>query len=528
MGKHSFQISEASPSEACYADECDVSPTIPEKFRGTRADTQDMVVLGKKQVLRRSFNFFTMLGFSSTVMTAWEILPIIAVFPLEDGGLPIIFWGAVAGAIGLGFVYASLAEVASMSPTAGGQYHWVSELAPPRFQKGISYSVGWLVGLGWQVYLASVCFMMGGVIEGLIALNNDNYVSKPWHTTLIAIAVVTFAILFNTFLAVRLPFLEGIVFVLHVAGLFAIIIPLWVTAPHGNARDTLFKFTNDGGWSSTGLSALIGMTSIVGTLIGYDCSVHMSEEVRDAAVTVPRTLLWSFLPNALMFITMGATFIFCVGDLENVMNTTTGQPFIQVFYNATQSHAGTTIMVTIMLIMLMSAAIGETATASRQLWSFARDKGFPGWTWLSHVSPGWNVPLRAVVVCFVVTSLLSLINLGSSEALNAITSLGVVSILFSYFITIGCLVLRRLYGEPLPPRPWSLGRWGLPINIMALIFVTPILFFCVWPLTVPVTAQNMNWSIVMFSGVLSVAAVYYIFWARHAYTGPVALVKRTY
>lgn len=65
-----------------------------------------------------------MLGFASTVMVAWEILPVISVYALQDGGTPIIFWGLVAGIIGMTFVYASLAEMASMCPTAGGQYHW--------------------------------------------------------------------------------------------------------------------------------------------------------------------------------------------------------------------------------------------------------------------------------------------------------------------------------------------------------------------------------------------------------------------
>ncbi len=99
-----------------------------------------------------------------------------------------------------------------------------------------------------------------------------------------------------------------------------------------------------------------------------------AEEVKDASITVPRTLMWSFLPNAAMFIIMGATFIFCVGDLNKVMNSPTYEPFIQVFYDATQSRGGTTVMVVIILIMLMAAAIGETATSSRQLWSFARDQ----------------------------------------------------------------------------------------------------------------------------------------------------------
>lgn len=100
--------------------------TVPAKYRGTKNDKNDMAVLGRTQVLRRNFKFPTMLGFASTVLVAWEILPVIAVYALEDGGTPIIFWGIIAGVIGMTFVYASLAEMASMFPTSGGQYHFVS------------------------------------------------------------------------------------------------------------------------------------------------------------------------------------------------------------------------------------------------------------------------------------------------------------------------------------------------------------------------------------------------------------------
>jgi len=126
------------------------------------------------------------------------------------------------------------------------------------------------------------------------------------------------------------------------------------------------------------------------------------------------------------------TLCFTLGDIENILNTPTYQPFIQVFYNATRSYAATSVMVAIVLILLVSCCVSEVATASRQLWSFARDRGLPGSTWLSWVSPGWNIPLRAVCVSLLVSSLLSLINLGSSVALNAINSLGGVAILTSY------------------------------------------------------------------------------------------------
>jgi len=138
---------------------------------------------------------------------------------------------------------------------------------------------GWLCAIGWQVYLAGVCFMVGGIIQGLIALNDDTYVPQAWHATLLTIAIISSSILFNTFLAVRLPLIEGIVLILHLCGIFCIIIPLWVTAPRAPARVALLDFVNNGGWPTTGLSSVIGLVTPLNVLIGYDCSVHMCQSL---------------------------------------------------------------------------------------------------------------------------------------------------------------------------------------------------------------------------------------------------------
>lgn len=137
---------------------------------------------------------------------------------------------------------------------------------------------GWLSAIGWQVFLASVCFMQGGIIQGLIALNNPNYPFHSWHATLLTIGASAFAIIFNTVLAVKLPLIEGCVLVLHLAGFFAVIIPLWIMAPRAPASTVLLEFSNNGGWPTTGLSAMIGLTTPLTALIGYDCSVHMCKE----------------------------------------------------------------------------------------------------------------------------------------------------------------------------------------------------------------------------------------------------------
>jgi amino acid transporter len=113
------------------------------------------------------------------------------------------------------------------APTSGGQYHWVSEWSPPRCQRFLSYIVGWLCFTGWQAAICSITFLCGTIIQGLIALNNEKYAlegQRPWHGTLLVIAVTAFAIFFNTALAKKLPLVEGLLLVLHVVGFFAIII----------------------------------------------------------------------------------------------------------------------------------------------------------------------------------------------------------------------------------------------------------------------------------------------------------------
>jgi choline transport protein len=123
---HTYEMGKAEPvpSTEMQAFDDGFSPKefVPEKYQGTAADRREMSMLGKKQVLRRQFKFTTMLGFASTVMVAWEFVLLVSPFGLVNGGTPAVFWGLILSPIVMLPVYASLAEVASMSPTAGGKF----------------------------------------------------------------------------------------------------------------------------------------------------------------------------------------------------------------------------------------------------------------------------------------------------------------------------------------------------------------------------------------------------------------------
>ena len=185
--------------------------------------------------------------------------------------------------------------------------------------------------LGWQAGSAAGCYLAGTEIQGLIVLNNPGYLPQRWHGTLIAIALVFFSLFINTILARNLPSIEGVILVLHVFGFVAILVPLWVLAPLSSAHEVFTTFNDGGNWGSTGLATLIGILSPQLVLIGPDAAVHMAEEVRDASKTIPRIMLATLVFNGALGFIMLVTLCFAVGNLEDVLQTRTGYPFIQVY-----------------------------------------------------------------------------------------------------------------------------------------------------------------------------------------------------
>lgn len=97
-------------------------------------------------------------------------------------------------------------------------------------------------------------------------------------------------------------------------------------------------------------------------------------------------MITSVVLNAVSGFAMLVTVCFTMGDVQDILSTATGYPFIQVFYNATNSLPGTNAMTAIIILTLTASSITEVATASRQLWSFARDRGLPFSEFFGYVS----------------------------------------------------------------------------------------------------------------------------------------------
>lgn len=401
-----------------------------------------------------------------------------------------------------------------------------------------------------------------------------------------------------------------------------------MTPEYRSATGVWATSLNEGNWPTQGLSYCVGFLGNVATFVGADASVHLAEEVSNAARNIPKAIIGAMLINGavgfVMMVRLAVTWVFrralilifdvdhdsllprrhrqraqyryihfllCLpstnkpADLQLPAHPDTGFPFIQIFANSVPSRAGATIMAAIVLLLTWACATGITTTASRMTWSFARDNGLPASKYLAKVDPRTKVP---VVACLVVTSiaaLLTLIYIGSEVAFNDVISLTITGFYGSYLLPASLLLYRRVKGHILPHDTSAMSSGGLePVmtaqagktvdlndnaaapnpeakagdvekdssehepdlthgtilpqqeliwgpfhlphtlgilnNAYAVLYMTFVIFFSVWPPATPVSASTMNYSVVVTGGVAILSAVWYFVRARKVYRGP--------
>lgn len=170
------------------------------------------------------------------------------------------------------------------------------------------------------------------------------------------------------------------------------------------------------------------------------------------------------------------TMLFCIGPLDVALESET--PYLALFNN-TGSQAVSIILLVVIFLLIFSGNITCLATASREMWAFSRDRGFPFSHWISKMNDTYHIPFNSVYLTSVLSGVLCLINLGSTLAFSIIISLTLLALLTTYSISIGSVFLRRLQGRSLPEARWSLGRYGIYVNGFAFFYsIFAIVFAC--------------------------------------------------
>ena len=117
--------------------------------------------------------------------------------------------------------------------------------------------------------------------------------------------------------------------------------------------------------------------------------------------------------------------------------------------------------------------------------------------------------------------LINLINIASSTAFSAIISLTTVSLYASYILPIAIMIRRRLRNDEPKFGPYTLGRYGLLVNVIAILWGTFAVIFEVFPTEMPVTAANMNYASLMFGSTVIFSLATWFLYGGKSFQGPV-------
>lgn len=260
----------------------------------------------------------------------------------------------------------------------------------------------------------------------------------------------------------------------------------------------------------------------------YDAACHLSEEMPKPSRNVPLAMIGSVMINGVIGLVYAIVLLFSLGNLESLLESKTGFPFMQLFLNITGSPAGASVLALCITLTAVAANAACVTSTSRTAWAFARDGGLPASQLFAKVSPTLKVPVYMVLVVGFLQMLLGLIYLGSSTAFNAVLSMAVLGMYASY---ISPIIFMLIYGRResapifrgLGSRSFNLGpRWGPVVNIAAIVWLIIGMVFSTFPTLKPVTPENMNYCIVVTMGWMLVGGVYYyLLGGKKQFTGPV-------
>ena len=206
--------------------------------------------------------------------------------------------------------------------------------------------------------------------------------------------------------------------------------------------------------------------------------------------------------------------LFSAGNMDDLVAS--AYPILQICITATASSTAGSLMTGGLLLINVVVGIGSVAFASglTRAWS----RGGTLLAYFAHVDPKRRISVRSVWLPTCIAMVLSLLNMGSHTAFSVFVALSTLGLYQSYLVAIGCMVYARWRGG-VENVGWSLGRWGIAINVVAMIYSAHTIVFLAFPFGLPVNAATMNYALPINAAVFIIALGLWFGWAKDNWKG---------
>ncbi len=458
-------------------------------------DNSDLASFGYRQELKRSMGSFS--SFAAGFSYISILTGLFQMFYLGYGVAgPAFFWTWPFVLAGQLLVALCFAELASRFPLSGGVYQWAKLTGSPFF--------GWMTG--W-IYMACLVTTIAAVAMALqVSLPQISNAFQIIGTSDDAKSVAVNAILLGSILIVTstiinargiklLAMINNIGVFAELIGIIVLIVLLFLNRLRSPIEAVInMKFTGSAFQAFPDLKILLAATALTASyvLYGFDTAGTLAEETHDPRKKAPRAILQALLAAGFAGLLVLLFALMAAPDLGNpdLGNIRGGLPML------VKSVLGETTGILFLCIVIFAIIVCTLAVHSgavRLMFAMGRDGYLPFSESLSKVSPKTQTPVLATLLCGLGAIIILVMNLQFPKVFELVTSIAILWANLAYWIVVALQLKNRIKlardGGDTDAR-FSLGKWGFPVNILALIWSSFMVINVSWPRT---STYGLEW-----------------------------------
>ncbi len=493
---------------------------------GHERDTTDLKQFGYDQELKRSLGLFSSFAVAfSYISPSTGIFTLFALGLTTLGGVFIWTWPVVA--LGQFIVALNFAEVSSHYPVAGSVFQWTKYLASRRY----SWFTGWIYMFAGIITVAAVVATLPlALIPALNGLGWHSLNATSLHTQEVIALITLVVITVLNIYGVRLVALinnTGVLF--EILGMFVFALVLLAFHNHQGIK----VVTNSGGFHVGANTFLAAMFMSLFVIYGFDTASTLAEETRDPRRAAPKAVLFSVIGA---FVIGGVFLLGVLVAIPNLHGAITANGGLGAtpanIITENFSSAFATIYLLVVSAAIFVCCLSILAATIRLCFGMARDNQLPFSKPLAKVAPTLRTPVWACIVIALLSAVPFIKYAG--VAIIAIAATGMIYL--SYFLGNAVILRARLRGWPKISAPFRLGRWGMVVNVLALLYGGAMLVNFAWPRVASNPKPNQTGGLLTFGigflnkipilwtvaiGIAIIGAIYYLVAGQRKQFAPV-------
>jgi amino acid transporter len=452
------------------------------------ADAAALASLGYHSEFKRDMSLWANFALGFTYLS-----PVVGIYTLFAVGLitggPAMIWWLVIVGLGQLLVALVFGEVVSQFPVAGGVYPWARRLWGRKW----AWMTGWIYLVALLTTIAGVVYGSGPFLAQLLG-----FTPGTRSTITCALILLALALAINLMGTRWLAMAAIIGFSAELIG--AIVVGAWllITERHQNLSvifDTEGVVGPSGGYLSAFLAAaLIGIYQYY----GFEACGDVAEEVPDPTRQIPKAMRMTIYVGGAAAIFVCLSLLLAVQNYAAVIDGTDADPVTTILHNAF-GEGGTKVVLAIVMISFLSCALSLMAAASRLMYSYARDDMIMGSGLFRKFLPHRHVPPYAMLVAAIVPAIIVLGSVVSTKALTSIISFATLGIYLGFHMVTFAALRARLKGWT-PSGNFTLGSWGMVVNVAALAYGVAAMVIMAWPRTPDVPWYD-NWIVALSAAI---------------------------